>query len=90
MNHYVYTDFGISKIAYGNNREKLGGTGQGNSVSGAICRDTSCLIFKYLEQKNLGVLLVHPISRLIIQQITIAFVDDTDFYTNGPNFEIKM
>ena len=49
MNHYVCTDFGISKTAYRNNREKLGGTGQGNSLSGAICRDTSCLIFKYLE-----------------------------------------
>ena len=49
MNHYVCTDFGISKTAYRNNREKLGGIGQGNSLSGAICRDTSCLIFKYLE-----------------------------------------
>ena len=70
--------------------ETLGGIGQGNSVSGAICRDTSCLIFKYLEQQNLGVKLKNPISKEIIQRIAIAFVDDTDFYTNGLNYEIKM
>ena len=90
MNYYVCTDFRISKTAYRSTWEKLGGTGQGNSVSGVICWDTSCLIFKYLEQKNLGAMLVHPISKVIIQQITIAFVDDTNFYTNGWNFEIKM
>ena len=59
-------------------------------MSGAICRDTSCLIFKYLEQKKLGAILLHPISNVIIQQIAIAFVDDTDFYTNGRNYKIKM
>ena len=59
-------------------------------MSGAICRDTSYLIFKYLEQKNLGAKLQNPRSREIIQQIAIAFVDDTDFYTNGPNYELKM
>ena len=90
MQHHVCTDFGISKNFYGSKVEKLGGTGQGNSVSGAICRDTSCLIFKYLEDKNLGAMLKDPISKEIIQRIAIAFVDDTDFYTNGPNYEQKM
>ena len=32
----------------------------------------------------------YPISKEIIQRIAIAFVDDTDFYTNRPNFELKM
>jgi len=27
-------------MSYRSSAEKLGGTGQGNSVSGAICRDT--------------------------------------------------
>jgi len=90
MQHHVCTDFGISKNFYGSKVEKLGGTGQGNSVSGAIYRDTSCLIFKYLEDKNLGAMLKDPISKEIIQRIAIAFVDDTDFYMNGPNYEQKM
>ena len=37
MNHYMCTDFGIIKLPYGSIREKLGGTEQGNLVSGAIC-----------------------------------------------------
>ena len=90
MQHHVCTDFGISQISYRSSIEKLGGTGQGNSVSGAICRDISCLIFKYLEQMNLGAILKHPIIKEIIQRIAIAFVDDTNFYTNGPNYELKM
>ena len=90
MKHHVCTDFGISKDTYGSQTERLGGTGQGNSVSGAICRDTSCLIFKYLEEKQLGAMIKNPISKQIIQRIAIAFVDDTDFYTNGPEYELKM
>ena len=35
-------------------------------------------------------MLRHPISSVIIQRIAIAFVDDTNFYTNGPNYEEKM
>ena len=40
MNHHVCTSFGISKKTHGSKYETLGGTGQGNSVSGSICRDT--------------------------------------------------
>ena len=66
MNHHICTDFGISKEAYGSKVETLGGIRQGNSVLGAICRDTSCLIFKYLEQQNLGAMIQYPISKEII------------------------
>ena len=90
MEHYICTNFGISKISYGSCVEPLGGTGQGNSVSGAICRDTSCFIFKYLEEKKLGASIRAPISKEVFQRIAIAFVDDTDFYTNGIDFELKM
>ena len=82
MQHHICTSFGISKQYYGSESYKLGGTGQGNSVSGAICRDTSCLIFRYLENKKLGVVVTFPISRGSFIRIAIAFVDDTDFYTN--------
>ena len=47
--HFVCTGFGISKESYGGKYEKLIGTGQGNMVSGAICRDQSCLVFRKLE-----------------------------------------
>ena len=32
----------------------------------------------------------YPISKETIQRIAIAFVDETNFYTNGLNFELKM
>jgi len=46
MNHHICISFGISKDSYGSSSYKLGRTEQGNSVSGAIYRDTSYLIFK--------------------------------------------
>ena len=35
-------------------------------------------------------MLRNPISKEIIQQIAIAFVDDKDFYTNSLNYKLKM
>ena len=37
--YFVYTGFGISNETYGGKYDKLVRTGQGNMVSGAICRD---------------------------------------------------
>ena len=90
MKHHVCTDFGISTKYYGHQNDKLGGTGQGNSLSGAICRDTSCIIFKYLEDQNLGAIIEIVRTNRIIQRVAIAFVDDTDFYTNGNEVRTKM
>ena len=90
MEHHICTSFGISKTFYGSKTYKLGGTGQGNSVSGAICRDTSCIIFKYLEDLNLGVKVVTPLLKQLFIRLAIAFVDDTDFYTNDTDFNQKM
>ena len=53
--HFTCTGFGISKKYYGRLNEKLTGTGQGNMLSGAICRDQSYLVFKQLERLKKGV-----------------------------------
>jgi len=87
MNYHICTDFGVSKNYYSYKREKLEGTGQGNLLSGAICRDTSYIIFKYLEGLNLGAIIEVIKSQKSLQRVAIAFVNDTDFYTNGPDFE---
>ena len=47
--YFVCTGFGISKESYGRKYEKLVRTGQVNMVSGAMCRDQSCLVFRKLE-----------------------------------------
>ena len=59
-------------------------------MSGAMCRGTSCLMFKKLEDQNLGVIVKTPISNKEVIRSAIAFVDDTDFYTNGRHFMDKM
>ena len=63
---------------------------QGNLVSGTICRDASCLMFKKLEYAQLGVKVSLPFSKSLFVRSTIAIVDDTDFCTNGNDFAIKM
>ena len=90
MQHHVATDYGISDEYYGDKMNKLGGTGQGNSASGAICRDTSCLIFKYLEIQNLGAEIHIASEKRRIQRVVVAFVDDTDFYANGEEYNNNM
>ena len=90
MEHHTCTSYGISDSSCGSKHFKLGGTGQGNSVSGSICRDTSCIIFKHLEDKKLGIDIQHPISQKDFVRLAIAFVDDTDFCTNGSMFMEKM
>jgi len=90
MNHYICTSFGISENYYGSDIFKLGGTGQGNSVSGAICRDTSCIIFKKIEKEGLGVIARLPLSFEEFTRCVIAFVNDIDFYTNNKDFQEKM
>ena len=90
MNHHKCTSYGISKESYGSSSYKLGGKGQGSSVSGAICRDTSYLIFKKLENQNLGLIVKTSISHQDVVRSSITFVDDTDFYTNSRNFMEKI
>ena len=68
----------------------LEGIGQGNLVSGSTCRDTSYLIFKWLESKNLRGRKRVERTREEQQRIIIVFVDDTDFYTNGQKSELKI
>ena len=67
MKHYICTSFGISDKTYGSIKELLRGTGQGNSISGIIYRDISCVIFKYLEDINLGATITSLITKEIFQ-----------------------
>ena len=68
----------------------LGGTGQGNVFSGVACRDASCLIFKQLEKKKLGIKIESQRNGKIEQRVVTACVDDADFCTSGDNCETKM
>ena len=88
--HHLYTSYGMSKKFYGGTKHELLRTGQGNAFSGSVCRDQSSLIFKFLENTHDGTLIVKPCSDEILQQIAIAFVDDTDFFTSGLESQSQM
>ena len=83
--HYISTGYGISKRSYGRKTELLAGTGQGNILSGSICKNITCLIFKFLENNLLGFKYMSPVIRVKFMRTVIAFVDDADFYIGGEN-----
>ena len=57
-------------------------TGQGNSASGNMRRDTLCLAFKFIKNMKLGVRIESPITKQTLHRLAIAFVDNTDFYSS--------
>ena len=58
--------------------------------SGNACRDVSCLIFKHIEQKDLGVSIESEAREEVCKRVVIAFVDDSDFMSSGKDSERKM
>ena len=52
---YVYIGYRISSKYYSILEMDLVGTGQGKKFSVSLCRDTSCLIIRDIEKKNLGI-----------------------------------
>jgi len=87
---YISTGYGISEQYYGGEEDQLAGTGQGNKFSGDMCRDISCIIIKVIENKRLGVVFENQATGERIQCVSVAFVDDTDFMTNGENSVEKI
>ena len=88
--HYVSTAYGISSEYYGGSEKELAGTGQGNKFSGDLCRDTSSIILKVLENRKLGVDYKSKLSKSEVLISAIAFVDDTDLIVEGTEAEEKM
>ena len=90
FNYFLATVYGVSGESYGGHNDRLLGTGQGNVLSGAICRNISCLVFKLLENMNLGVDFASPVTRCRLIRSIIAFVDDADFFSNGKDVVAKL
>lgn len=90
FNHYLVTAYSIATDKYGGHNDQLGGTGQGNVLSGAICKNVSCIIFKVLENDVLGVNLTSPVTERRVLRTLIAFVDDGDFFSCGQTVVEKL
>jgi len=88
--HFVKTGYGILNDWYGGRTNNLAGTGQGNKFLGNMCRDISYLIIKQLENSNLGINFIAPNNKIKEQYVSVSFVDDTDFVTEGVQHENQM
>jgi len=88
--HYICTGYGISKTYYRGECDKLAGTGQGNRFSGDVCRDTSCLILKMIENKQLGMNFVSKLSNETAHVVAVSYVDDNDLVSDRENIGENM
>jgi len=79
---YICTSYGISKTYYGGIEEKQGDTGQGHILSANISRDGSCIVIKEVQNNNEGATITSPIRKASINEMVVAFVDDTNFFVN--------
>jgi hypothetical protein len=90
LKHFVCTGFGVSSLYYGGREDRLAGTGQGNRFSGDVCRDSSCIIIRSIERKEVGMMLQSRIYDDKIQKVAVAFVDDNDMMSDGEEVGEKM
>ena len=88
--HHAGSSHGVNAESCGGEHALLGGTGQGNVFSGSACRDASCIMFKELEKKRVGVVNALKINGYKEHRVTIACADDADFCTSGAEYERKM
>ena len=89
-NHHVCTRHDISTATYGGTHQPLNRIEQGNSMPRKMCRDTSCLIFKFLENMKLGDCIDKLLTRQALHRLAIVFADDADFYSSRERFKEMM
>ena len=90
MQHHIGATSGVIKENNGGTIELLGGSGQGNVFSGEPCRDVSCVIFRRLKKKKVGILIRSSYNGNIEKRVEMAHVDDDNSCTSGKDCEKKM
>lgn len=90
MQHYVSTSYRISKECHRGISNALNSARQGNSPSGALCRDFSSLIFKYIENVRLVIKAQFLLMQDYFKRMTIIFIDNIDFYSARINSEDEI
>ena len=45
-----------------------------------ISRDGSCIVIKEIKNNNKGVTITSPIMKASINEMAVAFIDDTNFF----------
>jgi len=83
FNHHIYSGFGISQQLYGSPSEHYRGMGQGNLPSGEAYKIQLYYVIKKIENKEIEYKLIALIEQKHINRTAAAFVNDTNFYSNG-------
>ena len=65
LEYYVYMNYGFRLEYYRGNSYNLGSTGQEKTISEAICRDLSCIVFEFLEKLGLEGKIISPVIKII-------------------------
>ena len=78
MEYHICISYGVRKEFYRRFNEKQVGTWQGHVLSVNIYRDTSCLVFKRIEEENLEIQIIAPITKKEQQQVAVLYIEDTD------------
>ena len=79
LEHHVGAFNGISADEHGSKNNLLGGIGQGDIFSGVVCRDVSCIIFRKLDRKKIGIIIKSKCEGNIEQRVVIEQADDACF-----------
>jgi len=83
IEHHICTAFRISDKYYSRPADPHARTGQGNIISGDICRDKSCYIINDVDKKQYRVIVKLLMNTIQIYRTAVAFVDNTAFSTNS-------
>ena len=87
--YYMCTGFGISSNYYRGKKNYYRGIGQGNLFSGKACKDKSCKIIRDITTKELGVMIIVPISKRVVNRTALTFIDNMSLYRKSENVQIK-
>ena len=55
-----------------------------------ISRDSLCVVIAKVQKNNERVIITSLITNKSIDEMSVVFVDDTDFFVNGEDIKIKM
>ena len=90
MEYHICTSFGASSEFHRRINNKQAGIGQGHITSVNICRDISYLVIKLIEDQNIGIVMKSPISKEAESEMAVTFVDNTNFGSEGEDYQQKM
>ena len=88
--HHTGIAHGISEESYGGDHALLGETRQGSVFSRSARRDVSCVIFKELERKRVGIVTQSKNNEHKEHRVAIACIDNADFCAVRVEWERNM